>query len=327
MTLSLLPSFSASTPAPVEDGFDSAMLRLATLLRAADYRFRTVTPATHQRILDRGQRFALDLGDAFGWNMPFQATLLAGEDCSQLAAAGVIVAHGNMWKAQWRAAALGDLIVFHSSYPTEQRDAVFFGPDTYRFISAIQRTLPSLAKRPSRVMEIGCGAGAAAIVLAAALPGAQVIAGDINSRALALTALNARVAQVSNLSAVTSNLLDGVDGNFDLIVANPPYMLDAEARTYRNGGGNYGEGLSVAMVRAGLDRLAPGGTLMLYTGTAVVRQCDQFWSALAPVLADIHCVWHYQEIDPDVFGEELEKPAYAKVERVAAVWLVVRMPD
>ena len=170
-------------------------------------------------------------------------------------------------------------------------------------------------------------AGMAAIVLAAALPGAQVIAGDINSRALALTALNARVAQVSNLSAVTSNLLDGVDGNFDLIVANPPYMLDAEARTYRNGGGNYGEGLSVAMVRAGLDRLAPGGTLMLYTGTAVVRQCDQFWSALAPVLADIHCVWHYQEIDPDVFGEELEKPAYAKVERVAAVWLVVRMPD
>ena len=36
---------------------------------------------------------------------------------------------------------------------------------------------------------------------------------------------------------------------------------------------------------------------------------------------------HYEEIDPDVFGEELENPAYAEVERIAAVVLTLTMPS
>lgn len=316
-----------SPAAQADDGADVALLRLAALLRAADYRFHTVTPATHQRVLARGQRWALDLGDAFGWNMPFQTSLLGADRCAELAAAGAISAHSDGWKADVRAAALGDLIVFHSPYPTEQRDAVFFGPDTYRFISAIRRTLPTLAQPPRRVVDIGCGAGAAAIVLAAAFPDADVIGTDINQRALALTTTNACCAQVPNLRTALSDLLGGVDGSFDLIVANPPYMLDAEARAYRDGGGNYGEGLAVAMVRAGLERLAPGGTLMLYTGTAFVQQRDQFWRVVAPVLAAANGTWHYEELDPDVFGEELEQPGYANVDRIAAVWLAVSVPS
>jgi methylase of polypeptide subunit release factors len=244
-----------------------------------------------------------------------------------LESAGCISAHGEGWKANLRAASLGELIVFHSAYPTDQRDAVFFGPDTYRFVGAIARTLPALARRPRRVIEIGCGAGPAAIALAAALPGAQVIAADINQRALALTAINARMAAVSNLRVVQSDLLDGVDGHFDLIVANPPYLLDAAARAYRHGGGNHGEGLALAIVRAALERLAPGGTLMLYTGTAFVDQRDEFWSAAAPLLANANCRWRYEELDPDVFGEELEQPAYANVDRIAVAWLVLTVPE
>lgn len=112
--------------------------RLAVLLRASDFSFHTVTPATHARVLARGQQWALDLADAFGWNLPFQTALLGAARCDELAAAGVIAVHGDGWKAQLRAATLGDLILFHSAYPTEQDDAVFFGPDTYRFVAAIE---------------------------------------------------------------------------------------------------------------------------------------------------------------------------------------------
>lgn len=316
-------------PPPCIDSMAEPLRRLAELLRAAGYRFHTVTPATHARVLARGQRWARDLADAFGWNLPFQTTLLGAARCAELAAAAIIEAHGDGWKALLRAASVGESIVFHSAYPTAQEDAVFFGPDTYRFIAAIERTLPALpalAAAPARVIEIGCGAGAAAIVLARALPRAAVTASDINDHALALTALNARIAGVTSLRAVHSDLLKNVDGSFDLIVANPPYMLDGAARAYRHGGGGHGEGLALAIVDAALARLAPGGSLLLYTGAAVVRQRDQFYEAAAPRLKAAGCRWHYEELDPDVFGEELEQPAYADVERIAAVWLTVTMP-
>ena len=223
-------------------------------------------------------------------------------------------------------AALGELLLFHSAYPTDASDAVFFGPDSYRFVAAIERTLPTLARPPRRLVDIGCGAGPAAIVLAAAVPHAEVIAVDINRRALALTAANARLAGVTNLRTAISDLLSGVDGVIDVVVANPPYMLDAGARTYRHGGGGHGEGLAVAIVRAALARLAPGGTLMLYTGAPFVRQRDQLLDAVAPLLDGAGCHWRYEELDPDVFGEQLDQPGYAEVERIAAVWLVARMP-
>ncbi|MDB5961129.1 MAG: SAM-dependent methyltransferase [Massilia sp.] len=312
-----------ATSPPCADHMGLALTGLADLVRAAGYRFQTVTPATHQRVLQRGQRWARDLADAFGWNLPFHTALLDEARCAELAAAGVIEAHGEGWKARLRAATLGQRIVFHSAYPTEQEDAVFFGPDTYRFVAAIERTLPALPL-PARVIDIGCGAGAAAIVLAGALPHAEVIGADINQRALALTAHNARIAGV-RLQTAHSDLLDGVDGRFDLIVANPPYMLDASARAYRHGGGGHGEGLALAIVRAGLARLAPGGSLLLYTGAAIVRQRDQFYEAAAPLLRAAGCAWHYEELDPDVFGEQLEQPGYADVERIAAVWLTVTM--
>jgi hypothetical protein len=36
--------------------------------------------------------------------------------------------------------------------------------------------------------------------------------------------------------------------------------------------------------------------------------------------------WDYREIDPDVFGEELDEAEYCRADRIAAVWLRVRQP-
>lgn len=337
-------STAAASPAAAPASLAASLHGLAQLLRASGYRFHTVTPATHARVLARGQRQARDLADAFGWNLPFHTDLLGAARCAELAAAAIIApcadrsdmsdmsdvgsmnGMNGLWRAQLRAASLGDMLLFHSAYPTSSHDAVFFGPDSYRFIAALERSLPTLARPPRRLVDIGCGAGPAALVLAAAFTDAEVIAADINQRALALTAANAALAGVTNVRTTFSDLLGGVDGAIDLVVANPPYMLDADARAYRHGGGGHGEALAVAIVRAALARLAPGGTLMLYTGAPFVRQHDVLRDAIAPLLDGAGCHWHYEELDPDVFGEQLEQPGYEDVERIAAVWLVAHMP-
>ncbi|MNF09289.1 hypothetical protein D3C80_2099230 [compost metagenome] len=77
------------------------------------------------------------------------------------------------------------------------------------------------------------------------------------------------------------------------------------------------------MVEEALPRLAPGGTLLLYTGVAMVEGRDPFLAALHKPLADTRWAWRYQELDPDVFGEQLLEPGYQQVERIAAVALSV----
>ena len=81
--------------------------------------------------------------------------------------------------------------------------------------------------------------------------------------------------------------------------------------------------MSLAILDAALDRLAPGGILLLYTGAAVVNGMDPFRDAAAARLAGADAAWAYEELDPDVFGEELEGGAYAEADRIAAVLLTV----
>ena len=223
---------------------------LGEATHAAGYWFTTVTPLTHQRVTARRQdAVAANLHDVFGWSRPF-ARGGAGARPARADAGGRgtgrharrLARHGARVDARRTA-------VFHSAYPTTGDDAVFFGPDTCRFVAAIERSLPMLALPPSRIADIGCGAGPAAIAIARRYPDAEVLALDINEAALALTRVNAALAGAVGVTARHSNLLDGVDGDFDLIVSNPPYLLDPAKRAYRHGGGERGAGLSLAIVR------------------------------------------------------------------------------
>jgi methylase of polypeptide subunit release factors len=158
------------------------------------------------------------------------------------------------------------------------------------------------------------------VLLAHALPGAEVLAVDINPAALRFTGVNAALAGVA-VAARRSDLLGGVDGFFDLIVANPPYLVDPASRAYRHGGGPLGAELSLDIVRTACDRLAPGGALLLYTGAAVVNGEDPFRAAATGQLALAGLAWTYEEVDPDVFGEEIAEGAYRDADRIAAVVL------
>ena len=308
----------------MDEAFDAdALLSLGRFLKAEGYSFVTPTPATCERVNARpDNRWAEDVRGVMGWSRVLRPGGRLDGLLDMLQAAHIAEPADGGWRSRLRASTLDGQLYFHSAFPTSAQDAVFFGPDTYRFVRALGAAWLSIP--PARIIDIGAGAGPGAISLALRYPHAEVIAGDVNPLALALAGVNAALAAVANVRTVQSNVLDGVDGPFDLIICNPPYIADDAGRAYRDGGDEMGSALSRRIIREALPRLAPGGQLLLYTGSAIVAGRDRLLDSIAPVLDRPGLAWAYEEIDPDVFGEELEQPAYASAERIAAVWLSVR---
>jgi release factor glutamine methyltransferase len=296
---------------------ERALVALGRALRERGYSFVAVTPTTHAGVLARGPGRAASLRDVFGWSRPFARDVLPTALFDLLVEAKALVPadSGGAFRSAVRFSTLAGHLLAHSAYPTTATNAVFFGPDTYRFCGAVLRA----GRRATRVVDLCCGSGAGGIV---AGPTAEsVVLADINDEALALSRVNAALAGLHHFEIVRSDLFGRIEGAFDLILANPPYMRDDLHRVYRDGGGKYGEHLSLRIVREATARLAPGGTLLLYTGAAMVAGEDVFLRAAAPTLEAAGVTFHYEELDPDVFGDELEKPGYEAVERIAAVLL------
>ncbi|MGZ6124721.1 MAG: methyltransferase [Myxococcales bacterium] len=288
------------------------LARLGRVLRETGYSFVTPTPATHRRVIGRAGE-ARTLRDVFGWSRPFHPAVLPAPLLSLLEEAGALEPTGPLLRSAVRFSTVGPLLLAHSAYPTTSSDAVFLGPDTYRFASFLQAHAP---ERIGALADVGCGTGAGGLLLASRAAAVQLL--DVNETALRfaranceLNGMEARVAR--------SDVLAGAQGTLDLVIANPPYLADEMGRAYRDGGGELGTGLSVRIVGEALERLRPGGRLLLYTATPVVDGEHLLSPQLAPLLRGTR--HRYVELDPDVFGEELDRPAYAGVERIAVVGL------
>ena len=283
----LSPCRDADIVQPGSDAADQALLALGKELQAVQYRFTTVTPLTHQRVNARtGKRAAATLQDVFGWSRQFRATDIPPRLVQLLADAGELESSGDLLRSKVRFSTLADQLFVHSAYPTDQGDAVFFGPDTYRFARVIRQALVDCPHAPpGRIIDVGCGSGAGGLYAASLLGSApDVVLSDINARALRYSRINAALNGVANVATVESDLFANVPGVADLIVANPPYLVDPQERLYRHGGGDLGFALSLRIATEGLERLAPGGRLVLYTGSAIVDGTDLLLEALSGAL-------------------------------------------
>jgi len=87
--------------------------------------------------------------------------------------------------------------------------------------AALQRMTPDT---PLRVADLGTGSGAIALALASERPAARLIATDVSEAALEIARQNARRNGLENVAFLCSDWLTGLEGHFDLVVSNPPYV-------------------------------------------------------------------------------------------------------
>ena len=140
----------------------------------------------------------------------------------------------------------------------------------------------------SEILDVGTGSGVIALSFAAKFPEAEIYAVDISEDALELARENAaRLGLSDRVRFSRSNLLQDVDGTFDLIVANLPYIATQDRHTLSREvlhdphvalfGGAYGEEFVRELIAQAPARLHPGGTLALEIR---IGQSDALFSAL-----------------------------------------------
>ena len=141
----------------------------------------------------------------------------------------------------------------------------------------------------SKIVDVGTGSGVIALTLAMKFPEAEILAVDISDDALALAQENAaRVKLADRVRFLKSNLLENVDGTFDLVVANLPYISIQDRHTLSREvlhdpevalfASERGDELVRELIAQAPSQLRPGGMLALEIG---IGQCEALLSALA----------------------------------------------
>jgi release factor glutamine methyltransferase len=148
-------------------------------------------------------------------------------------------------------------------------------PETEFLVEAALQHLPSA--QPLRVADIGTGSGNIAVSIAHGRQTCSVVATDVSAAALEVARQNAgRHGVADRITFVECPYLEGIDGSFDLIAANPPYVRDGDKRglspTVRHEpdvalfGGPTGLRDIQGVLAAAVRRLRPDGWLVMEFG-------------------------------------------------------------
>jgi len=160
-------------------------------------------------------------------------------------------------------------------------------PETELLVECALERIPKGARW--LLADIGTGSGAVALAIASERPACRIHAADISNEALDLARRNAQDLGIKNLEFRRGDCCDPLtDAPYDLILSNPPYVADddphlgaGDLRFEPRGalvGGADGLDIIRRLVRQAVDRLRPGGYLLLEHGAdqgAAVRQLMQ----------------------------------------------------
>jgi len=142
--------------------------------------------------------------------------------------------------------------------------------------------------RPA-VLDVGTGSGAIALAIADEHPGARVAAIDVSAGALEVARENARVTGIE-VAFAEHDVSDGLEGAYDLVVSNPPYVtteeietLEPEVRDWEPREALTGVGATEAVARGAREVLAEPGALVLEVAAADASRVATLLEALGYV--------------------------------------------
>ncbi|HEX9243771.1 MAG TPA: methyltransferase [Anaeromyxobacter sp.] len=134
----------------------------------------------------------------------------------------------------------------------------------------------TIRRRVRSALDIGCGQGAQALLLARVAE--RVTGVDVNERALAFARFNACVNGVRNVEWLAGDFFAPVAGRrFDLIVSNPPYVISPESRFVFRDGGRPSDAVSAEVVRGAAAHLEDDGHATVVCNWALAA--DEDWSS------------------------------------------------
>jgi methylase of polypeptide subunit release factors len=171
----------------------------------------------------------------------------------ELVESGLVERESSLLRARARVVPHGDVYVVADLDRESSRD----------YVAGVQGPSVVLAKltvrRPVRTaLDVGTGCGIQALLASA--HAARVVATDVNERALTFASAAARLNGVGNVEFRAGDAFEPVSGErFDLIVANPPYVVSPDASYLYRDSGLRGDAISRAFVRGIPEHLEEGG--------------------------------------------------------------------
>lgn len=154
---------------------------------------------------------------------------------------------------------------------------------------------PWLGEQPvGRVLDLCTGSGCIGIAAATVFEDAVVDLSDVSPEALEVAEVNIEYHELGDrVRTIRSDVFDGIEGRYDVILSNPPYV-DAEdiadmPREYSHepelGLAAGGDGLDIAhrILAGAAEHLNPGGLLIVEVGNS--------WVALQEAYPDLPFTW------------------------------------
>lgn len=160
------------------------------------------------------------LGEAAGWD---RALLAAEPEVGIPAAAGRLF--GEMVRRRLRREPVAYIVGrkgFRHIELAVDRRVLIPRPETELLVEL------ALELKPGLVLDIGTGSGAIALAVADELPECEVVATDTSPRALEVARANAARLGLSDRVELVEGTLPPGAGDFDLIVANLPYVAERD---------------------------------------------------------------------------------------------------
>ena len=145
-------------------------------------------------------------------------------------------------------------------------------PDSEILVETALKYIP--VDRSYRLHDCCTGPGTLAIAIANERPLLTASASDISKEAAQFISLNNYTLADGRIRYIEADLLEGINGPFDMIISNPPYLTEAETSERMkwgwkepelalNGGGEDGLSIISTIIRQSVSRLVNGGFLIL----------------------------------------------------------------